>query len=95
MNSRERILALSVGSTVALLVVAWCYFTITGMYKFRSDEISKLDQSLAAERRLDRQTLDAAFRMKNYQERSLPRNASVAKSLYQAWLEASNNQASE
>ena len=86
MNPRERILLLSVGGVVALIVVFVCYSTISGMYQFRSTEISKLEQSLAAERRLDRQTLDADFRMRNYQERSLPRNASVAKSLYQAWL---------
>lgn len=86
MNPRERILGLSVGGVVAMIVVFMCYSSINRMYKFRSTEISKLDQSLAAERRMDRQTLDAAFRMKNYQERSLPRHASVAKSLYQAWL---------
>lgn len=86
MSSRERILALSVGSAVGLLVAFWCWSTISGMYKFRATEIEKVEQSLAAERRLERQTLDASFRMKNYQERSLPRNASVARSLYQAWL---------
>jgi hypothetical protein len=47
MSSRERILALSVGSTVALLVAFWCWSTISGMYKFRATEIEKVEQSLA------------------------------------------------
>jgi hypothetical protein len=86
MNSRERILAVSVGGAVGLIVLFWSWSMLSGMYKFRSTEIAKLEQSLAAERRLERQTIEAQSRMRNYEDRSLPPVPSVARSAYQTWL---------
>lgn len=86
MSSRERILAIAVGSTVALLVAAWVYSSINGMYSFRSKELIKLEGAVNEQRRLDRQILLAASRMRNYEERSLPPSPSVARSVYQTWL---------
>lgn len=86
MNSRERMLILLVGGGFGLIVVIWTYATIAGMYKDRREELDKLEAALTTERRLERQTLDADFRMRSYQERSLPPKAEEAKTLYKAWL---------
>jgi hypothetical protein len=86
MSSRERMLILLAGGTFGMIVVLWAYFTIAGMYTYRKGEIEKLEASLTTERRLERETLNAKFRMASYQERSLPPKAQEAKTLYSAWL---------
>jgi hypothetical protein len=79
-------LILVVGSTFGMIVVLWAYFTITRMFTYRKGEIEKLEAALTTERRLERETLNADFRMRSYQERSLPPKAQEAKTLYSAWL---------
>jgi hypothetical protein len=86
MTSRDRILAVSVGFTLALLVAFWGWSKMNGMYAFRRNEILKLEESLVKEKRLDRQTVAATFRMRNYEERSLPPVPGEARSAYQTWL---------
>ncbi len=86
MSSRERLLAIAVGSTVALLVALWIYSRIDAMYTFRSKEIERLDGAVNEQRMLDRRIIAAASRMRNYEERSLPASPSVARSVYQTWL---------
>ncbi len=46
MSSRERILAISVGGTVALLVALWGWSKIDAMYTFRRAEIGNLGDAL-------------------------------------------------
>ena len=86
MNSRERILAVSVGSALALLIAFWGWTRISDMYAFRQTAITNLEKELADQRKVERQTTAAQFRMRNYQERSLPPSPTEARSLYQTWL---------
>lgn len=86
MSSRERLLAISIGSVLALIVVLWGWSRINAMYTFRRTELTKLEQAIAGERKLERQTTAAQFRMRNYEERSLPPVPSEARSAYQTWL---------
>ncbi|MFN0020535.1 MAG: Ig domain-containing protein [Pirellulaceae bacterium] len=86
MNSRERILAIAVGSAVALGAVFWLYTSIAAMYASRSKELETLETAVTQQRNLDRQIMAAAGRMRNYEEKSLPRSSSVARSVYQTWL---------
>ena len=86
MSSRERMLILLVGGGLGMIVIGWIYVTIAGMYKSRSEEIAKLEPVLQAERRMQKQTMDAEFRMRSYLERSLPPKSSEAKTLYLTWL---------
>jgi len=86
MSSRERILAITVGGTVALLVALWGWSKIDAMYTFRRAEIGRLETALKEQRKLEVQTLAAQSRMRNYEERSLPPVPSVARTAYQSWL---------
>ncbi|MCE9526646.1 MAG: cadherin repeat domain-containing protein [Planctomycetales bacterium] len=86
MSSRERILAISVGGTLVLLVLLWGWSKIDAMYTFRRAEIGRLESALKEQRKLEMQTLAAQSRMRNYEERSLPPVPSVARTAYLSWL---------
>ncbi|MBC7853096.1 MAG: cadherin repeat domain-containing protein [Pirellulaceae bacterium] len=86
MNSRERILAISVGSALALLIAFWGWSKISGMYTFRQTAVTNLEKELADQRKVERQTVAAKFRMRNYEERSLPLSPTEARTLYQTWI---------
>ena len=87
MNPRERVLAIAVGSTVALLVVLWGWYQIDRMYTFRRNGIASLEKGVADQKKIERQTIAASSRMRSYQERSLPPVPSVGRSVYQSWLQ--------
>ena len=86
MSSRDRIIGIAVGSTVAVLALLWTYSSVTKLYTSRQKAKDTLETAVNQQRKLARQISDAATRMKTYEERYLPRKPTVASSLYQTWL---------
>ncbi len=87
MSSRDRIIAIAVGSTVAVLALLWVYNSVTGMYTSRQKTRAALETTINQQRKLARQISDASTRMTTYEERSLPPKTTVASSVYQTWLQ--------
>lgn len=86
MNQRERYLAIGVG-VLLLLVVGWfVQGWIAGAFDRRQQEITKLQGDLNTQNRRVDQGRRAARTISQFEERSLPANPDVARSLYHDWL---------
>lgn len=86
MNQRERYLAMIVGVS-GLLVVGWfVQGWISGAFNARQQKLTSLQSDLSAQNRRVDQGQKAARKIAAYEERSLPANADVARSLYHDWL---------
>ena len=86
MSSRDRIILIAAGGTVFIIAFLLGWSKINAMYASRRITIEKLEQSLVADRELERQSIAAESRMRNYIERSLPPVPSEARSQYQTWI---------
>src|SRR5262245_33542422 len=85
-NSRERLLALIVGSiaavAVAFFIVSWLY----GRFDRRAKDIARLNSDIRKFEKQADQGLAASRKIAQYEQRSLPANPDIAKTRYQAWL---------
>lgn len=86
MTPRERILGIAVGSMALLGAVFYGQSYVSGSFSSRRKQIEALEVKVAAQTKLERQTQQAQAKMRSFEERSLPRQQSVARSLYQKWL---------
>ena len=86
MTPRERILGIAVGSVALLGAVFYGQSYVSGSFSSRRKQIEALEVKVAAQTKLERQTQQAQAKMRSFEERSLPRQQSVARSLYQKWL---------
>ena len=86
MNQRERLLAIAVGSCFLILGLWYVWATVGGMYSSRRKQIDALEREISKQKKLDFQTQTATARMREYEQRSLPPQVSVARSAYQNWL---------
>jgi len=86
MTKREKILAVGVG-VLALAIVAWFALgRITNAFTSRSARIADLEDEIYEKEAIIRRGHKAARDLQAYQERSLPANLPLARSLYQNWL---------
>jgi hypothetical protein len=86
MNQRERLIAFAVGAVI-LALVGWYvqswYFT---RLEKKNDDLAALEAKLKKNQAEHRKIQQASKRLAEYEERSLPPDAEVAKSLYEKWL---------
>ncbi len=86
MNQRERLLAAAVGCMAVILVLWFGWSYVDGQFRSRRAKIDTLEREIAGFERQVMQAKQAARKVGEYEARSLPPNAEVAKSLYQDWL---------
>lgn len=85
-NSRERMLMVVVGAVGGLIAVFFVYSWVHGQFDRRTQEIARLTDEI---KKFDRQVAlgrAAARKVTQYEERSLPANAEIARIRYQTWL---------
>lgn len=86
MNQRERLLAIVVG-TLAVVIGGWMLFGYVGsQFSKRQQEIDTLESQIATARRQIQAGKMAMRSIGEFEARSLPANAEVARSLYHDWL---------
>jgi hypothetical protein len=85
-NSRERILALIVGSLAVFFVGFFICMWIYGRFDQRAKQIAQLTNDIRKFEKQADQGLAAARKIAQYEQRSLPANPELAKTRYQAWL---------
>lgn len=86
MTPRERNLAIIVGA-LAVLVVGWFVQQgISARFRDRKNKIAELESKLSQQRLAVLQSTVAMRKRNEYETRSLPSQASLARSLYQRWL---------
>lgn len=88
MNSvpRERVIAILVGCTVAVLALFFVQQWVSGQFSRRAGEIARIKDDI---RKFERQAgigRVAAKKVADFELRSLPANIEVARSRYQTWL---------
>jgi hypothetical protein len=86
MNPRERLLAIGVGVIVGALVLWYATSSVLGRFEDKDRRIASLTKEVKKKKDDMRKAQLAAKRLKEYEARSLPPDADLAKSLYQAWL---------
>src|SRR6478609_1955672 len=85
-NSRERILLVIVGAVALLIVGYFVTSWISGQFSRRAIEMARLKDEI---KKFDRQAAlgrAAARKIAQFEERSLPAKAEIAKTRYQTWL---------
>jgi hypothetical protein len=85
-DSRERLLALVVGSLAVFFVGFFVFMWIYGRFDRRSKQIAQLTSDIRKFEKQADQGLAAARKIAQYEQRSLPANPDIAKTRYQAWL---------
>ncbi len=86
MTPRERNLAIIVG-TLAVLLVGWFLQQgISSRFRDRKNKITELESKISRERLAAMQSAIASRKRNEYETRSLPSQASLARSQYQRWL---------
>ena len=88
MNQRERYLAIGVGVMVVAILGWFVQGWIAGAFDRRQQNITRLEGDLNAQKRRVDQGQRAARTIAAFEERSLPSNPDVARSLYHDWLMA-------
>ena len=86
MNSREKILAVTIVGLLALLVVYLGYSQITGQFQQRESQITNLNKDIKLAKRLKSQGGAAEKRLHAYREQALPADLNDARRKYQQWL---------
>jgi len=86
MSPRERNLAIIVGAMAVLLVGWFLQKGISGSFQKRKVQLADLESKLSTQRLAAMQSAAAARRKNEYEARSLPSEAPLARSLYQRWL---------
>ena len=85
-NARERLLMVVVGAVALLIVGFFLTSWISGQFSRRTVDIARLKDEI---KKFDRQAAlgrAAARKLAQYEERSLPADAEVARTEYQTWL---------
>ena len=86
MNARERLMAMIVGVLLACGAIYFIYDAIAGWFDKREQQISQLNQQLEDKQRKLKLANRAVARLRSYEDKSLPSDADLARSLYQTWL---------
>jgi len=86
MTPRERNLAIIVGAMAVLLVGWFVQQGISKSFQTRKNQIADLESKISTQRLAAMQSAAAAKRKSEYEARSLPSEAPLARSLYQRWL---------
>ena len=86
MQKRERNLAIVVGVLVALVGLQYVYSGISGMFVAREDKITALEKEVSEKQLKQQRGVRAKNKLRDYENRSLPPNSEVARTLYLNWL---------
>ncbi len=86
MNQRERLLAIAIGSVAAVLALWFAWSYVDGQFRTRRTRISGLEKDIREFKLRALQGQKAKSKLAEYEERSLPPDPEVARSLYQHWL---------
>src|SRR5262245_37711422 len=86
MNSRERILAIVVGALAVIVGGYFFYSWMSGALELRRSQIVNLRKKLLEQKQLVAQTEAAKAKIVVAQQRSLPPQKELARTLYQDWL---------
>ena len=86
MNARERLVAAAIGVVIAGLVAWFATSWYFGKLEARENSLQKLATEVKKKKAEQRNANLAAQRLAKYEERSLPPDAALAKSLYEKWL---------
>lgn len=86
MNQRERILAIVVGVLMFAVVGWFVQGWVAGAFDRRQQEITRLEGEVNAHKRRVDQGQRAARTIAEFEQRSLPSDPDVARSLYHDWL---------
>ncbi|MFM7843567.1 MAG: hypothetical protein ACKPEY_04970, partial [Planctomycetota bacterium] len=86
MNARERMMALVVGVLLACGVVYFIYDSIAGWFEKRNQQIAQLNQQVEEKQRKLKLANRAVAKLRSYEDKSLPSDVDLARSLYQTWL---------
>jgi Tfp pilus assembly protein PilO len=85
-NQRERLLSILVGAAAVVLVMWYVTSSVFARFEEKDRRIESLSKEVRKKKDEVRKAQLAATRVANYTDRSLPPDADLASSLYQAWL---------
>src|SRR4051812_29819905 len=86
MNQRERLVAAGVAVLVAVLLAWYGAYWYFGQIEAKERTRDSLASEVKKRQGEQRNAQSASKRLANYEERSLPREVGLAKSLYEKWL---------
>lgn len=86
MQPREKLLASIVGGMVLLVVAYGLYGKVSRAFSERYERITVLKGEIREKKASEARGMQAAARMSDWEERSLPPNLKLAGTLYQNWL---------
>lgn len=86
MKSSERLLAIGVAAAAICFVAFLAFRYYSGAVASRLDQLAQQDLALQQQQTQVKAALAASKRMREYEARSLPPKADLARSLYQHWL---------
>lgn len=86
MTRREQQLAIAVGLLLLVVGGAYVYLKYDAAIRFREEKIARLQTNVDDKEMIVLEGTQAQQRIAEYQTRSLPGDANVARSLYKAWL---------
>jgi len=86
MTERERLLAIVVGACAAVIGIWMGWGFYAGMVSSRRASIDALSRDVSAQSNQLKNIAKASKKISEYEERSLPPDTALARSLYQSWL---------
>ncbi|MFO0903639.1 MAG: Ig domain-containing protein [Pirellulales bacterium] len=86
MNSRERTLAISIGSLVVCLVLWYAYDSVVSSLDQQAKAVNSATDKLEGKQKQLKIAQRAVKRLREYEGKSLPADGELARSLYQTWL---------
>lgn len=86
MNPRERLVAAAIGVVIAGVVAWFATSWYFGLVETRENQLQKLTSEVKKRNADQRAAQQASKRLADYERRSLPPDAMLAKSLYEKWL---------
>ena len=86
MQSRERTLAIVLGAGITAVGLYYGYSALSDAFNSRYDRISELNASISDAEQKTALAMRARKKIKGWEERALPANIDVARTLYGHWL---------
>jgi hypothetical protein len=86
MNPREKLIAAVIGVVIAGVVAWFAASSYFGQVAFKESQLQKLTSDVKKRSLDQRKAQQASKRLADYEQRSLPPDAELAKTLYEQWL---------